>query len=315
MNISTHVGRICKLWYNFDVSKSIGNIDPYVELFTTSIGETLQQKLRPSLKRVLSPMLIFWILNGCTPNSTHPESATLRISPNGLKEQPSNYTLRTLILEGSGTLSDQSLGFRFPNLQTLHIQFTPDVEMFPEDIALWTQIREVRIYGTAIEKLPKSLGDLPITSLRIEHNPYLTEVADLYGPLERIDIANNPNLKNIPHNIGQPETLQIVSLANNQLLDIPDSIGDYNHITELNLYESNMTGSIPAMLSNLTELVNLRLYRNDLTGSMPSSLSALGACVCACECAWSDRKAVLVKSVLAIALMPTARTEQPLRSR
>ena len=113
---------------------------------------------------------------GCTSNHDSTTSRTDKFTHQSKRTQhhPSNETLQTLILEGNGTLSDQSLGFRFPNLQTLHIEFAPDVQMtIPEDIALWTQIKDVRIYGTAISQLPKALGDLPIQTLRIEHNPYL----------------------------------------------------------------------------------------------------------------------------------------------
>lgn len=234
----------------------------------------MEQKLGSSLQGFASLILIFAVLTGCIANeSTHPEPTTLRISPIELRTYPSNDTLQTLILEGDGTLSNQSLGFRFPNLQTLHIEFAPDVQMIPEDIALWTQIKDVRIYGTAITQLPKVLGDLPIQTLRIEHNPFLETIPDIYGPLERLYIANNPYLRNIPDTIGQPETLQYVSLANNQLRSIPDSIGDYYHVIELNV-EGNQLEQIPSTISNLTDLQTLNLSSNPYD-SLPPELGTL----------------------------------------
>ena len=243
---------------------------------TTSIGETLQQKLNSSLKRFISLTLVFcfefW--TGCSSHNSPPqEDKILRISPNELREHPGSDGLQTLILEGNGTLSDQSLGFRFPNLQRLHIEFAPDVNTLPEDIVLWTQIRDVRIYGTAIEKIPTLLGELPIQTLRIEHNPYLTEIADLYGPLERIYLANNPSLNNIPNTIGQPETLHFVSLANNQLRSIPDSIGDYYHVRELNV-AGNQLSSLPTSISQLQNLQSLNVSNNPYE-SLPPELGTL----------------------------------------
>ena len=127
-----------------EVYPSSGTIDLNVKLFTTSIGETLQQKLGSSLKVFSSLTLLCPVWMGCTSNhdSPHLEPTILRISPHELNTYPSSDTLETLILEGDGTLSNQSLGFRFPNLQTLHLEFTPDISSIPADIALWTQIRD-----------------------------------------------------------------------------------------------------------------------------------------------------------------------------
>ena len=108
--ISTHVGRRLKLWYNLDMSQSGDTFDPNVQLFTKSIGETLQQKLGSSLKGFSSLTLLFSVLMGCTSNHdiSTPEPTSLRISPNELQNHPSNETLQTLILQGNGTLSNQS---------------------------------------------------------------------------------------------------------------------------------------------------------------------------------------------------------------
>ena len=256
------------------MAQSGGTFDPNVQVFTKSIGETLQQKLGSSLKRFLTLTLFYPLLTGCISNdSTHTELTSLRVSPNELNTYPSSNTLQTLILEGNGTLSDQSLGFRFPNLQTLHIDFTPDVKALPEDIALWNQIRDVRIYGTAITQLPEALGDLPLQTLRIEHNPYLTDIPEIYGPLERLYIANNPHLDQIPDTMGQPETLQFVSLANNQLRSIPESIGDYYHVRTLNA-EGNQLEQIPSTISKLRSLQTLNLSNNPYE-SLPPELGTL----------------------------------------
>ena len=70
-------------------------------------------------------------------------SPILRLSPDSLRSHPGSQTVDTLILEGNGGLSDQSLGFRFPNLKTLHLRFTPDVTSLPDDLALCSQIKDI----------------------------------------------------------------------------------------------------------------------------------------------------------------------------
>jgi len=47
------------------------------------------------------------------------------------------------------------------------------------------------------------------------------------------------------------------------------------HVTELQLYTNNLTGSIPAALGNLTELNYLHFAVNSLTGSIPLGLASL----------------------------------------
>lgn len=47
------------------------------------------------------------------------------------------------------------------------------------------------------------------------------------------------------------------------------------HVTELQLYTNNLTGSLPAALGNLTELYYFHFAENHLTGSIPSELASL----------------------------------------
>ena len=209
----------------------------------------------------------------CSESPPTTPSPILRLSPDTLRSHPGSLTIDTLILEGAGSLSDQSLGFRFPNLKTLHLIFTPDVTSLPNDLALCSQIQDIQIYGTSIQQMPTILGSLPIQTLRLEHNPFLETIPDIYSPIQKIHIANNPLLTRIPDTIGQPETLQSVSLANNQLNRIPDSIGDYNHITDLNLDGNNLS-ELPSSIGNLTALQAFDASNNLFT-TLPPELGAL----------------------------------------
>ena len=176
-------------------------------------------------------------------------------------------------MEGSGRLSDQSLGFRFPNLETLHLRFTPDVTSLPDDLALCSQIKEIQIYGTSIQEIPTTIGTLPIHRLRLEHNPFLETIPNLYGPIQEIHIANNPSLKQLPETIGQPETLLTASFDNNQLNRIPDSIGDYNHITMLRL-QGNQITELPTSIKGLTFSQKIDVSNNPFS-TLPPEIGAL----------------------------------------
>ena len=106
---------------------------------------------------------------GCAETVTETPSPIIRLSPDALRSHLGSSSIETIILEGNGRLSDQSLGLRFPNLRTLHLQFTPDIASLPEDIALCSQLQEIQIFGTSMQEVPSTLGTLPIHLLRIEH--------------------------------------------------------------------------------------------------------------------------------------------------
>jgi hypothetical protein len=53
---------------------------------------------------------------------------------------------------------------------------------------------------------------------------------------------------------------------------IPESIGDLNHLAWLDLSGNNFTGEIPSSIGNLELLVYLSLENNMISGSIPSSL-------------------------------------------
>ena len=51
--------------------------------------------------------------------------------------------------------------------------------------------------------------------------------------------------------------------------------GTPSRVTQLNLYDNELSGSIPRALGNLSNLTRLSLSHNDLTGSIPSELGSL----------------------------------------
>ena len=67
-----------------------------------------------------------------------------------------------------------------------------------------------------------------------------------------------------------------LNLYNNQLSGtIPSQIGDLTNLRHLYLEENQLNGSIPQQIGNLTNLVSLGLSRNQLSGSIPSQIGNL----------------------------------------
>jgi len=71
-----------------------------------------------------------------------------------------------------------------------------------------------------------------------------------------------------------------VDLGNSNLSGhlVPE-LGKLDHLQYLELYKNNIRGSIPAELGTLKSLISLDLYNNNLTGAIPSSLGKLKSLV------------------------------------
>uniref|UniRef100_A0A4W4F338 Leucine-rich repeat protein SHOC-2 n=1 Tax=Electrophorus electricus TaxID=8005 RepID=A0A4W4F338_ELEEL len=74
---------------------------------------------------------------------------------------------------------------------------------------------------------------------------------------------NNNSLASLPPEL-QLCNLEIISLSDNQLKEIPAELGLLKKLTEINLNNNKLT-EIPQQLYNLTQLRKLHLARNNLT--------------------------------------------------
>ena len=101
------------------------------------------------------------------------------------------------------------------------------------------------------------------------------EIGQLIGQLnslERLSLNDN-QLRNVPAEIGQLTSLQVLGLSDNQLTSVPAEIGQLTSLTELKLYNNKLT-NVPAEIGQLTSLKWLNLLGNQLT-SLPAEIGQL----------------------------------------
>ena len=83
----------------------------------------------------------------------------------------------------------------------------------------------------------------------------------------------NDQLTNIPESIGQLTHLQKLNLSGNRLTSLPESIGQLSHLQELCLLGNRIT-NLPDSIGQLTNLQNLDISGNRLA-SLPESIGQL----------------------------------------
>ncbi|KAK6280366.1 hypothetical protein POUND7_020633 [Theobroma cacao] len=92
----------------------------------------------------------------------------------------------------------------------------------------------------------------------------------LLPKVQSIDISMNPNLNGQLPEFPLNSTLQVLSLQmTNFSGKLPESLGNLELLTNLNLGECNFFGQIPSAVANLTNLVELVLGANNFSGLLP----------------------------------------------
>ena len=86
------------------------------------------------------------------------------------------------------------------------------------------------------------------------------DIFDGFANLERIDLNNN-QLTELPQSIGNLTNLKWLTLSSNQLTELPQSIGNLTNL-EILLLGINKLTEPPNYIANLTNLKRLDLHRN-----------------------------------------------------
>ena len=95
------------------------------------------------------------------------------------------------------------------------------------------------------------------------------------GIVSNISLTTNNLSGNIPAEIGNLTSLQVIALAANQLTgSIPPEIGNTS-IANMTLSDNQLSGSLPAELGNLTNGSLWIMADNDFTGTIPPELGNL----------------------------------------
>ena len=96
---------------------------------------------------------------------------------------------------------------------------------------------------------------------------------DATGRVTEVSLSQNMLSGEIPAELGNLTSLQILSLWGNELSgEIPAELGNLTSLEILYLNENMLSGEIPAELGNLTSLQRLFLSRNMLSGEIPAEL-------------------------------------------
>ena len=75
---------------------------------------------------------------------------------------------------------------------------------------------------------------------------------------------------------GTPQRITLVYLGIRGLSGtIPAALGSLTGLTQLSIFDTQITGPVPPELGSLTNLTHLSLFRNGLTGSIPAELARL----------------------------------------
>lgn len=138
------------------------------------------------------------------------------------------------------------------------------LHVFPDEILELTNIESIILDHNLIDSLPKSINQLKkLRHLSLSGNN-LRYIEPGFGPehLNIIDLSNN-QLTELPESIGSMVNLQVLGLKWNKLQALPSSIGKLTALKELNV-SGNELNTIPQSIGDLKLLESLELSSNKI---------------------------------------------------
>ncbi len=98
------------------------------------------------------------------------------------------------------------------------------------------------------------------------------------GRVVTLGLFGNQLAGEIPPEVGQLTSLELLNLSDNQLSgEIPSELGNLPDLISLELSKNQLSGEIPAELGDLSNLNWLHLHLNQLTGEIPPELGDLNS--------------------------------------
>ncbi len=175
----------------------------------------------------------------------------------------------------------ESIG-RLTKLQKLDLS-NNQLNSLPESIGQLTNLQEINLTGNRLTSLPASIGGLnellvlDLSWHQLNNLPAAIfqgkdSTNSRFTKLLKLDFLNN-QLTNLPESIGELASLQELTLTGNQLTSLPESIGQLINLKRLWLWD-NQLNSLPESIGRLTSIEELWLRDNQLT-SLPESIGQL----------------------------------------
>nr|TKR63760.1 hypothetical protein D5086_0000321450 [Populus alba] len=152
--------------------------------------------------------------------------------------------------------------FNFSRIQTLNLRENGFRGSMSSDIGNLNLLAVLDLSHNELEgEIPRTLRNLcNLRELDLSHNKFSGEISQPFGS---------------PTSCLQNSLQSLVLETNNLRGSLPDSLGSYKHLVNLNLYSNGFSGPIPASIGRLSSLKRLDLSHNYLNGSVPESVGQL----------------------------------------
>ena len=153
-----------------------------------------------------------------------------------------------------------------------------NLKTLPDAVCNLKNLAKLSIRGSALEKLPDSIGDLPsLKELYLNNIKNLTFLPDSIGNLMNlVDLTIYESaLEKLPESIGDLSSLKELSLLGNKnLTSLPESIGNLKNLVKFDVSHSYLE-KLPDSIGDLFSLKELSLYCNFNLTSLPDSIGNL----------------------------------------
>jgi len=145
----------------------------------------------------------------------------------------------------------------------------------PDEIGNLKNLEDLEFSYNEIASLPKSLGNLVNLKKLKGGNNKIISIPSYIGDFSKLEelSLNDNKISELPKSISNPN-LSYLYLQNNQIVKIPDEIGNMKNLKVVNLSHNSIT-KIPTSLGNLENLITLYLDNNLINDYLPESLNSL----------------------------------------